>query len=341
MSARDDLDEQRAARRAAEARTARQLARRYGTAWQRIRAQLDELLDDIEAARARGETLDQGWLAARDHLTAPFTRATLAELRVFVDLAARDIDAATLHAYQTGAIDAAALTRASLPPGLGWTPPLAVEQTAEIAAAARPGAPLGLLLDRLPASAAITAREKLIEGVALGKGTRTIARDLEHAFAGNLSRALLISRTEVNGAYRRATLTGYRQASYLLAGWVWVASMGKRTCAACIAMHGSVHPLDEDFASHPACRCSPAPVTHTWADLGFPGQRETGLQLEPGEEWFGRQDRVTQLAILGPGKQRAYREGRIRLADLPEPTVHPVWGRGLKERSLRDALVTS
>lgn len=338
MSARDDLDKQRAARIAADTATARQLARGYGTAWQRIRRHLDQLLDEIEAARARGETVDAGWLAARAHLTAPFDRATLAELRVFVDLADREISAATLAAYQAGAIDAAQLVAASLPAGLAWTPPLPVAQTAEIAAALRPGAPLRSLLDQLPSAAALRARDTLIQGVALGKGTRTIGRDLQNAFAGNLARALVISRTEVIGAYRRAALTGYRQADAVVNAWVWVASLSNRTCAACVAMHGSVHPLDEDFASHPACRCSPAPVTRTWAELGFPGRRETGLQLEPGEDWFGRQDAVTQLAILGPGKQRAYREGRIRVADLAEPTLHPVWGPGLKERSLRDAL---
>lgn len=339
MSVGDDLNEQRAARLAADSRTARQLARRYGTAWQRIRSQLDDLLDEIEHAKARGEIIDAGWLASRDHLTAPFTRATLAELRVFVDLAHRDIDAATLAAYQAGAIDAAALARASLPPGLGWAPPLAVEQTAQIAAAARPGAPLGLLLDRLPTAGALKAREKLTEGVALGRGTRTIARQLEHAFAGNLARALVISRTEVIGAYRRSALTSYQRSSDVLNGWVWVAELGKRTCAACIARHGSVFPLDEVFASHPACRCAPAPVTRSWAELGFPGIRETGLQLEPGEDWFDRQDVGLQREVLGPGKLAAYRSGRIRFADLAEPTSHPVWGPGLKERSLRDALV--
>lgn len=339
MSARDKLNEQRAARLAADTRTARELARGYGTSWRRIRGQLSLLLTEIEQAKRRGEHIDQAWLARHGHVETA-SRTAVAETRTFVDLSKRTIDRATLAAYQAGALDAATLVRSSLPPGLPWQPAMPVDETVRVAQAMRPGAPLGQLLDQLPGHAAEAARGTLIEGVALGHGTRRIAADLKQAFAGNLVRALRISRTETIGAYRRSAIARYQSASNVVTEWVWVASLSARTCAACIAQHGSRHPLDEAFASHPACRCSPAPVSRSWAELGFADIPETRLDVESGETWFARQPATTQKQILGPGKHTAYIEGRIALTDLVEPTSSPVWGAGLRERSLRAALIT-
>jgi len=81
-------------------------------------------------------------------------------------------------------------------------------------------------------------------------------------------------------------------------------------------------------------------VTKSWDELGFDGVKETRLELESGEDWFARQPEAAQRRVLGPGKFSAYKDGRLRLADVVQPTVDPVWGRGLRERSLRDALST-
>ena len=339
MSARDKLDEQRAARLAANTATARELTKGYGASWARIRGRLDRLLTEIEQAKQRGEHIDQAWLARHGHVETA-SRTAVAETRTFVDLSRRTIDKAVLAAYQAGAIDAATLVRSTLPPGLPWQPAMPVEETVRVAQAMRPGAPLGQLLDELPGHAAEAARGTLIEGVALGHGTRRIAADLRQAFGGNLARALRISRTETISAYRRSALARYQSASNVVTEWVWVAALGARTCPACIANHGSRHPLDEAFASHPSCRCSPAPSTRSWAELGFPGIPETRIDIESGETWFARQPVNLQRQILGPGKHTAYVEGRITLADLVEPTVSPVWGAGMRERSLRSALIT-
>lgn len=337
MSARDKLDEQRAARLAADAQTARELTRGYGSSWTRIRGQLNRLRTEIEQAKARGELIDQGWLARHGHVETA-ARTAAAETRTFVDLSKRTIDAAVLAAYQAGAIDAATLVRSSLPPGLPWQPAMPIDETVRVAQALRPGAPLGQLLDELPVHAAEAARGTLIEGVALGHGTRRIAADLRQAFGGNLVRALRISRTETIGAYRRSAIARYQSAANVVTEWVWVASLSARTCAACIAQHGSRHPLDEAFASHPACRCAPAPVSRSWAELGFSGIPEARLDVESGETWFARQPATFQRQVLGPGKHAAYAEGRITLADLVEPTSSPVWGAGMRERSLRSLI---
>ena len=338
MSVNDDLERQRAARLAADTKTARALASGYGGSWQKIRQQLDGLLAEITAAKKRGDTVDLGWITRRGHIEE-VASTSLTEIRVFAEFAKRTIDPAVMDAYRAGAVDAEALVRATVPPGLGWEPALPIDETVRMAESLRVGAPLSNLLDKLPRISAQVARDTLIQGVVLGRGTRQIAADMQQAFGGNLVRALRISRTETIGAYRRAANSRYQGNRNVLEGWVWVAALNSRTCAACIAQHGSFHPLDEAFASHPACRCAPAPQTRPWAELGFPDVPETRIDIESGETWFARQPATAQKQILGPGKHRAFVEGRITLADLVEPTDSPVWGAGIRERSLRDALV--
>ena len=336
MSPRDKLREQRAARLAADAALARELNRHFGVGWAKIKARLTALLDELEQAKARGEIIDAGWLA-QHQVAERLEQVSVVELRAYADLAKRSIDQATLRAFLAGAIDANTLLQLTLPKRLGWTPALPVRETAEIARASRLGAPLGDLLESLGADTHRIAREKLVEGVALGKNPVDIARDLRDSFAGNQVRSLRVARTEVIGAYRRAAVEGYRQADDVVESWVWVAELGS-ACAVCVAEHGSIHDLDEEMSSHPGCRCAPSPVTKSWDELGFDGVKETRLEVESGEDWFARQPESAQRRVLGPGKHDAYKDGRLTLADLVQPTVDPVWGHGLRERSLRDAL---
>lgn len=340
MTAAERLAAQRAALRAQEAAAQADLARQYGPAWVRIRARMQTLIEAIAAARAAGIVVDVGWLASQGLLQG-LEQTAMVAVRAYVDVANRTISRATAAALISGAVDAEDLARASVPSGLPFDAGLPAAQLTELAASLRPGAPLRVLLDELPFDAAKRARETLVVGLAAGDNPRVIARALRTSMGGNLARALRISRTEILGAYRRAAISRYREHSGVLAGWVWIAELGPRTCAACLALHGTVHPLDEQFASHPNCRCTPAPLTKTWAELGVtdPSVKETRFSVaESGEDWFARQPRAVQLRILGPSKLAAYEDDRISLPDLVQPTLSPIWGHGIRERSLRDAL---
>lgn len=335
----NEIERQRAAQAAAEKTLFRILAQRHGQAWARIRIQLDRLLADIADARAKGVTVDQGWLARNRHAAA-LERAGAVETRAYVDFTKRTIDRALLRQYLAGAIDADTLLRATLPEQLRWKASVPARETAQIAQATRPGTPFGMLLDTLPAEAATGIREKLVEGVALGKGPREIARDIRDGFAGNATRALRVARTETIRAYRQSAHQRFRENDDVVEGWTWYAELDFTTCAACVAMHGQTFPLDEDLDSHPGCRCTAIPVTKTWEQLGFPGVPETRFETESGEDWFDRQPAIVKQRVLGPGKFRLYEGGRLELRDLVSRPVHPVWGRELRERPLRELLTT-
>ena len=322
--------EQTRARLIEDARLRARLVRDYQPVWQRIVAQLRLLSADMQAARRAGVTIDRAWVEewARRHRLERTVREAVGR---YVETAGPLVEDAAGRAAVAGATDAQRLAIAVGVLDAG----LPVEATAAIAAALRPGLPLRALLDELGPTAALRAREQLVAAVAAGLNPRAVAREMRNATAMSLARALRIARTETIGAYRRAALARFREQRDVIGGWVWLAKLDGRTCAACVAMHGTVHPLDEDMASHPNCRCVPAPLTGSW---GVPGVTDTRFAPETGPEWFARQPRGTQLAILGPGKLAAYETGRLRIEELAQPTLHPVWGPGLRERALRDVL---
>jgi hypothetical protein len=152
------------------------------------------------------------------------------------------------------------------------------------------------------------------------------------------ARALTIARTEVIGTFREAGRQTMAANRAVLAGWVWNAQLGPRTCASCIAQNGSLHSVDEPMASHPSCRCSCDPQTKTWAELGFPDVPETRITPRSGEDWFADQPPSFQLAALGPSKHAAYARGDIQLGDLVQHTQSRVWGPGSSAGSLAHAL---
>ncbi len=160
---------------------------------------------------------------------------------------------------------------------------------------------------------------------------RAAVRDIQDALGGNLNRALTIARTEQMRAYRNASLRSYQDNHELLRGWRWLASPSRRTCPVCLAMDGTEHGLDKPFASHIRCRCVPVPVLHN----APPSTRKTGAA------WFAEQDEATQRAMLGPGKQQLYAEGKLTLADLVGVKEDAQWGRSRYQRSMGDALAAA
>jgi len=193
------------------------------------------------------------------------------------------------------------------------------------------------ILASMPTQVSGMVRDTLVRGVTVGLNSRVIGRDIQRILGGSLTRALTIARTEMLTAYRDATLSTYRANRNVVREWAWLATQDSRTCPVCWAMHGSVHSLDERLSSHPACRCAMVPLTSTWGDLGLAG---SGKSWRPplGPDLFAQLAAGQQRRILGPGKYREYRAGRLQLPDLVQQTVHPIYGPGLRERRLADAV---
>lgn len=204
----------------------------------------------------------------------------------FADYAAAALYAVT-HAQGTalhrGTSDAEALVRASLATELRHLArsgnPAAVAAFHGYSAHGRGNdgggeTPLARLFDRIGPDAAARLRRLLLAGLSSGSHPSVVAGWIEDALGWPRNRALLIARTEMLGAYRIAATATYRANADVLDGWVWLATDDARTCAFCLSMNGTLHPLDEDMSgTHPNCRCTQQPKTKSTAailaDLGL------------------------------------------------------------------------
>lgn len=175
------------------------------------------------------------------------------------------------------------------------------------------------------------ARPKLVDalqrGIAQGTNPRGLAAELTKVIDGDAWRLLRIARTESLQSMRAASSATYAANSDVLQGTIWVCALSARTCAACLAMSGTIHPVDYAMESHPSCRCSLAP----WVK----GSSKPGVQS--GEEWFANQPAATQRAILGPSAHKAYQQGDVALSDFVQRDDDPRWGVSIRQGGLDHA----
>jgi len=309
-----------------ERRAASLLVRAYAAAYGRIKVKLDRLVKEIEAAKLQGAEINAGWLYERERLSG-LKREIELEIGKFSDGAARVITSEQLTLFRLGFSDSRALVFAALESeGLtvearfGGLNRNAVEALAGFAS---DGSPLASLLNEAGRRAGERARLELISGVAQGSSADVIAARVRLAFGGGLSRSLTIARTETLRAYREAARETYRAAGDVLTGWVWTASLSRRTCAMCLAMHGTVFTVEDRLESHPNCRCVQVPLVVGNTDTP-PG----------GDKWLAAQTEEVQRKVLGDGKFELFKSGRLRLADLVGERRDRRWGKTRYERPL-------
>ena len=178
---------------------------------------------------------------------------------------------------------------------------------------------------------AVTAMTRALRlGISGGLNPREAARrmvaDTEGIFNGNITRALVIARTEMLDAHRAAARAVDLANRDILAGWQWHAKLDSRTCPSCIAQHGSLHDIDEPGPpDHHQGRCTRLPKTKTWQELGFDIAEPQGLDFESGPDWFSRQPEEVQRDILGPKRYEAWRAGGYPFSEWSKPRVSDGW----------------
>mgnify|MGYP003625354978 CR=1 FL=1 len=195
------------------------------------------------------------------------------------------------------------------------------------------GKPVGRLLKPLGAEAAQEVRGAIGTGIAMGKGPRATARLIETAAGMPLTRALLITRTETNRAFREATRLEYAS-SPMVKGYRRMAAKQDRTCMACIALDGEFYELNEPLNEHPNGRCALVPEVLDYEDLGLDVERQA--PPENARDWLGRQDERVQRKILGDTRLKAWKQGEIQLNQLATVRTSKVWGDAAGIRPIKD-----
>ena len=318
-----------------ERAAASDMVRAYGGIWRRVKPQLDALLKSIDEAERRGEEVKPSDVARSERL-----KQLLAQIEQEVGQYAAYADA-SIRRQQSAVIEAAGqhaedMTRVAMGDAPGDEARLALrwnrlprEAMVELVGQLHNGAPLDVLLGELGPDAAQKVKDALLEGLAMGRNPRVIARDVRRSMGMPLTRSLRISRTETLRAHRLATLANYQANSDVVKGWRWSASHSSRTCLACLAMDGKVFPLDKPPPMHVSCRCSVIPVPVSWRDLGVDAP-EPDLG-ETGAEWFAKQPASVQREMMGDEAYKAYKAGRVTLDDFVGVRKSRTWGDAVVE----------
>jgi SPP1 gp7 family putative phage head morphogenesis protein len=296
------------------------LVRAYGEAWQRIEAELARVQQQIRRLEAEGDSA-RGRRIFRERLLA-LKQQALAEHSSLLRGAAQETErlqadgvrAAGAHAEQLAAMQ---VPKEELPALRAAWNRLPAEALQAQVGFLSDGSPLLDVLLRVAGEATQEFGHTLATGIALGWNPRRTARELRRTFGTAANRALMIARTESLRSYREATYRNYAANADVLDGWVWNAHLGRRTCAACLAMHGTKHPLSERLQDHPNGRCSMIPLAKGFAELGLSDVAQTRRQTLPDAAmWLRAQDSGTQALVLGSIKAaRAFQEDRVSLAD--------------------------
>lgn len=188
------------------------------------------------------------------------------------------------------------------------------------------GSPLYDRIQLLSGTVADYVINTLLEGVALGKGPREIARLIGEAFGRGLTDALRMVRTAQLYASRVAAISNYQNNSDIVTGWVWFATLDDSVCQSCIAQHGTIHGLDETLNDHHNGRCAPLPYI---PEFGNPIEQS-------GIDWFNGLSAERQKKILGQGKYDAWKAGKFTLDQLSQEKENDVYGLMRVEVPLKD-----
>lgn len=319
----------------------RTLTARWARAWERI---------EIRFAMAVAELITNGegqWPTRRQILASPrvndaLDRASeqhdvLVGLLKTVGVAAAAKAASAAGKAQTGMI-------ASQLPGGHGRPTTGITDAAVDEVVRRAGQRITTLCGPLTREMRDELRRELIRGVAQGldpdQAALLLVRRLEGAYSISLARALTIAHTEIMDAHREAARLTQAANADVLRGWIWIARLGRNTCPACWAMHGSEHPLDESGPNdHPNGKCQRAPLTKTWKELGFP-YAEPESRMPDAQTTFRALSRADQLHIMGPGRLAALDRGDITWSDLARLRDNTGWRPSYQPVPLKDLIST-
>jgi SPP1 gp7 family putative phage head morphogenesis protein len=338
----DIVDQQRADLARRDVRLLNQISADYQKVVDRIVGELDRLQTKIDKAQAAGEDISPSWLFREQRLKDLLSQAGREFDRFSVSATAEtskeqlvQVRMAETHFFEQ---ESAEFAGADLELGLTFNR-LSTRAVEGLVGRASDGSPLKDLFDKLGPALGQSVRDELIQAVALGQGPAVTARRIKGLLDGNEARAQLIARTETLQAYREGAHQTSIENSDVLAGWTWITALDGRACAACVALNGTVHPVDERMAAHPACRCTQRWETKSFAELGVAGVGETkAAPVEAGASWFASVSRETQELILGKAGAKAYAAGDVELKNFVGLRLDPRWGPSYFQRSVKDAL---
>lgn len=345
MSINDDtmrlLGEMRAAVDARVDGTTRALTAAWVATWDDLASEWRDAVQDLVA-----QSVDGRWPSRQTIYRSQRVLLALEATRVALERLAVEAGITITSSLEDLASDAAQwqanLTSTQLPP-VGTAGVVLsfnrVDQAALEAIVRRTTEQVTSTLRPLSGEATAQMNAALIRGVALGNNPRQAAREMvrrtESGFNGGLTRALNVARTEMLDAHRAASEAQDKANRDLLTGWMWSASLDRRTCPSCLSMHGQTFGVDEPGPiDHQQGRCARIPVTRSWRDLGFDIDEPPSV-FPDAQEWFDAQPAAVQREIMGPARLELLKSGQVSWSDLASKRVSPGWRDSIAPTTVR------
>lgn len=323
MNIYDTVEEQRKALARMEQETVNDMVRAYRVAEAKVEDSIKVFQAKLEQARIMQIEPSPSWWYQEARL-----ENILREIRLHLDEFAES-GHATLRtgrsgAYKIGTIHAHQLAEMQVYGDVAGLPSGAY---ANAIFALSTDSPLKDLFDAISPTATAKAKDIFAMAMAESWGARklgdVLGREMEHL---TKDRALLIARTETIRAYRQASTQIYTANSDVMRGWRWTSAKTRATCSVCLGMDGEIFPVDKELISHPACRCMKVPLPNT--DFGTP-------EPQLGEDYFRKLTPKEQDRIIGRGKGKLYRDGKITLKDNIGWVNNPKWGTSPSPRTTK------
>lgn len=338
------VEEQRAIVNAAVDATSSAVAAAWAAAWDQLAGEWEAALIAVAELSTDGRW-PSPWRVARVAAARAAMDRTVAALRQLSSSLPSTVavDAPRL-VEQVGDLEARIITSQLPPaergPGMAQLNRARLDRDALDAILERTTQQVESLARPLTRAAQTQMKATLIRGIAVGDNPRTAARVMtqrvEGAFNGGRNRALVIARTEMLDAHRTAARGTDALNADVLAGWQWVATLDRRTCPSCWSKHGTTHPLSEDGPhDHQQGRCVGAPITKSWADLGFDVPEPPSV-LQDAQTVFKALPEADQLAIMGRARLDALRSGRAQWGDLSMRRTTRGWRDSYTPTPVRD-----
>lgn len=230
------------------------------------------------------------------------------------------------------------MPRGSLPSGL---PVSSASVAASEALVQRFGERMIVGWSGIPAAARAGIASTLLKGFRAGGGPEDVARrvvdSVQGAFTLSMSRANVVTRTEFLDAHRAGALATDEANAEVLRGWQHLANLDVRTCAACLAQHGSVHPVSEPGPlDHQQGRCARVPLTKSWAELGFTGMDEPEDVLPDARAWFDGLTQSERERVMGVKRLALLDSGAVSWGDLAKRRETSGWRASYVPTPVRD-----
>ncbi len=205
----------------------------------------------------------------------------------------------------------------------------------------------GVLLEdwvaKLSLDTAYRVNRQIMLGVTEGEGIDEIVRRIKGTRAAQYSDGILntsrhdlraVVRTAVGNVSHNVRRETYRENSDLIKSISWVATLDTSTCPICIELEKN-GPYDIDAVPekpHIGCRCSTAPNTKSWKELGIDAREapagtrasmngQVAMPVDI-EEWFQDLSDGDMREVFGVRKSELFKSGEIEIADMVDDQGH-------------------